>query len=97
LPQFPQPMCLRLFIRWVWTHNLFGGKRKKLNYQHTFVSGTSIQLAFLNFNGTGTLHDPMAMSCFMFLCCLEQIGYYARDTWNLSIQLLKLKTIAKYK
>jgi hypothetical protein len=28
---------------------------------------------------------------------LEQIGYYARDTWNLSIQLLKLKTIAPKK
>jgi hypothetical protein len=59
------------------------------NYQCTFVSGPSIQLAFLSFNGTGTLHDPMAMSSFMFLCCLEQISSYARGTWNPFIQLPK--------
>lgn len=41
------------------------------------------------------LHDPMAMSCYMFLCCVEQISSYARDTWNLFIQLLK--TIAQNK
>jgi hypothetical protein len=63
------------------------GEEEEANYQHTFVSGPSIELALLSFNGTGTLHDPMAMSCFMFLCCLEQIGYFARYTWNLSIQL----------
>jgi hypothetical protein len=73
------------------------GEEEEANYQHTFVSGPSIQLGSLSFNRTDTLHDPMAMSCFMFLCCLEQIGYYARDTWNLSIQLLKLKTTAQNK
>jgi hypothetical protein len=54
-------------------------------HQHTFVSGPSIQLAFLTFKGTGTLHDPTAMNCFMFLCCLDQISSHARDTWNLFV------------
>jgi hypothetical protein len=44
------------------------------------------------------LHDPMAMSCYMFLCCVEQISSYARDTWNLFIPLLnKLHKKVKYK
>ncbi len=92
-------LFLQDLSQWIADFQFISQKRNTLSaglichYQHTFVSGPSIQLAFLTFNGTGTLHDPMAMSCFMFLC-LDQISY-ARDTWNLFIQLLR--TIAQNK
>jgi hypothetical protein len=75
------------------------GEEEEANCQHTFVSGPSIHLAFLSFNGTGTLHDPMAMSCFMLfranrLLCkgyLESVYSIARTQNNSSKQIKKNK------
>ncbi len=68
--RFPQDLS-----QWIADSQFISQQRNTLSaglichYQHTFVSGPSIQLAFLSFHGTGTLHDSMAMSCFTFLCC----------------------------
>ncbi len=60
---FPQDLS-----QWIAHFQIISQQRNTLSaglichYQHTFVSCPSIQLAFLTFNGTGTLHDPTAMS-----------------------------------
>lgn len=70
---FPQDLS-----QWIADSQFISQQRNTLSaglichYQHTFVSRPSIQLAFPSFNGTGTLHDPMAMNSFMLGCGANQ-------------------------